>query len=391
MLKTASALTRSADAPSAARDLVAGIRQTLSEVDHLLIFATHELRDSLPDLVAAVKQGTGARRIAACTGIGVLTETGEIEEAPGAAALAFAPGSPIAFAAAPRSPDQESLRRMARSLLEDLACVSPPAGLLLITSPQIGWPEDLIEELQAARAPLFGGGLYSPSPELTPRLIVDGDPREKMVLLVGFAPSLTVTHGFSQAMSPREGTHLITRAQGPHILELDNRPARAVLEESVGSEAVNGVLAGTYPIFLGFPLEEGAKRLDRGNYLVRNLSGIHPRTGALITTEPPRIGERLGFVVRDIEAARTDMHRMTRELASATAASPPAFGFYVDCCARGRDFYRQENVDATIIRQAFPGLPLVGFFGSYELCPVEGRQPVQAYTGVLVVVSSPSI
>lgn len=387
MLKAASALTRSDDVSVAARELAEQIRLTLPEVDHLLIFATHSFRDSLAELVTAVKQATGARRIAACTGIGVLSEAGEIEEAPGAAALAFSPGAPIAFACAPGSPAQESLRAMGRSLLADLKPLTPLSGLLLVTTPQIGWPEELIEELQAAGAPIFGGGLFSPSPEQTPRLLVDGQDREKMVLLVGFDQSLEVIHGFSQAMSPREGTHVITRAQGPHILELDHRPARAVLEESVGAEAVTGVVSGTYPIFLGFPLEAGATRLERGSYLVRTLSGIHPRTGALISSTPPRTGERVGFVVRDIEAARIDMDRMTREVISASRDHAPAFGFYVNCCARGRDFYKEDDIDTAILRRALPGLPLIGLFGSYELCPVDGRQPIQAYTGVLVVVA----
>lgn len=386
-MKAASALTRSSDPTDAARELVGSILERLPEVDHLLIFATHALRERLGELCTSVRQGTGARRVVACTGIGVLSEAGEIEEAPGAVALAFAPGAPIAFATAPRPPGQDSLRAMGRALLEDIRPLSPPSGLLLVTTPQIGWPEDLVEELQSAGAPIFGGGLYSPSPELAPRLFVDGEASEKMALLVAFGPSLDVMSGFSQAMSPREGTHVITRAQGPHILELDGRPARSVLEESVGAEAVHGVLQGTYPIFLGFPLDAAATRLERGSYLVRNLSGLHPRTGALITTAPPRVGERLGFVVRDIEAAKQDMRRMTAELTARPEARSAAFGIYVNCCARGRDFYRSEDVDTAILRNSFPGLPLVGFFGAYELCPVGGRQPVQAYTGVLVIVA----
>lgn len=349
----------------------------------LLVLATDAHADHLPALSDALRDATGAGQVVACTGLGVLTEEGEVEEAPGLAALALGADGPGLAVAVPGEGRPEA-RALGLDLGARLAAADPRAAVLL-ASPDAGWPEDLqaglIEGL-GSPVPIFGAGLSSAEGS-QPRAVVDGVELPVPALALGLVRGKP-DQAVSAAWAPRGVVHTVTRAQGTRLLELDGRPAREVLEESVGAERVATLGSGEAPVLLGVPVEEGARDLF-GGYMVRNLVGVHPRTGALLTSTTFEKGTRLGFVVRDIASARSHLDRVLGELAGRWADAPPAWGLYFDCCARGRDFYGEEGVDAALLRARLPGLPVLGLFGSYELAPLGDHQPVHGYTGVLLV------
>jgi small ligand-binding sensory domain FIST len=49
------------------------------------------------------------------------------------------------------------------------------------------------------------------------------------------------------------------------------------------------------------------------------------------------------------------------------------------------------GIDTAYIRQALGDFPLIGFFGGYELAPLEGANHLFAYTGVLALIVEPSV
>jgi len=188
----------------------------------------------------------------------------------------------------------------------------------------------------------------------------------------------------SVAWAPRGRVYAVTRAQGTRLLELDGRPAREVLEEAVGPELAARAGGTDAAVLLGVPTEPGAGDLEERGYLVRNLVGVHPRTGALLTSSAFEVGTPLGFVVRDVASAREHLDEVLGALAGRWEGGGPAWGLYFDCCARGRDFYGEEGVDTGLLRARLPGLPVIGLFGAYELAPLGDQQPVHGYTGVLL-------
>lgn len=382
--RAASALSRHAEWRAATEEIVAALGGDPATPSLLLVFATDHHAPHLEGLAAALREATGAAKVVACTGLGVLSEADEVEEAPGLAALAIGAGAPGLVVAAPRQGLGEA-RDLGQDLGEQLAAHEPHAAVLL-ASPDVGWPEDLQTGLLTGlgrEVPIFGAGL-SHAEGAVPRVVVDGDDAPVPVValgLVGGRPD----QALSAAWSPRGEVYEVTRAAGTRIHELDGRPAREVLLEAVGEKRVAAIGGPTPAVLLGLPVEEGSTDLRTGGYLIRNLVGVHPRTGALLTSSPFEAGTRLGFVIQDVDDSRAHLDRVLAELAERWADELPAWGLFFDCCARGRDFYGEEGVDTALLRARLPGLPVVGLFGAYELAPLGDGQPVHGYTGVLLV------
>jgi len=95
----ASALTREPGTEAAVADLVRDLGGAGAAPELLLLFATDAHAGALPEITRGLREGLGAGRVVACSGLGVLSEAGEVEEAPGLAALALpveAPGLVLA-------------------------------------------------------------------------------------------------------------------------------------------------------------------------------------------------------------------------------------------------------------------------------------------------------
>jgi small ligand-binding sensory domain FIST len=170
-----------------------------------------------------------------------------------------------------------------------------------------------------------------------------------------------IAAGHSFSLRPLGTAHKITAARGERILELDGQPAREVVAAEVG-EAADAFVRTT------------------------SVSAVNLAGDALIAPGAAE-GAIATFLVRDGEGARANLDALLARLAAETAAHAPVFGLYFNCAARGQDLYGAADVDVSLIRARFPGLPVAGLFGSFELAPVAGAAAMHAYTGVLVLVS----
>jgi small ligand-binding sensory domain FIST len=130
--------------------------------------------------------------------------------------------------------------------------------------------------------------------------------------------------------------------------------------------------------------------VPRGGRAAHPLQGLDDGDGSLIAPGAGQDDRPLGFLLADARGAREDFQAMLAQLAADVGDRPPAFGLYFNCAARGRDLYGADDVDVAAIRARFPGLPIAGLFGSFELCPApvgpgEAENRLHAYTGVLAL------
>jgi small ligand-binding sensory domain FIST len=192
--------------------------------------------------------------------------------------------------------------------------------------------------------------------------------------------------GVAQGCQPIGDPSRISRARGNQIVELDGRPALARLQETVAALSKDEVERATHSLFAGIAREEAESPLGQGDLLVRNLIGVDHNSGVVAVAEEVRQGQIVQFVLRDVQAARADMRRMAETLYAATRRIRPRFGFYFNCLGRGVGLYGEPNHDLSLIKELFPTLPLIGFFGNGELAPVGGKNYAHSYTGVLAII-----
>ncbi len=197
---------------------------------------------------------------------------------------------------------------------------------------------------------------------------------------VAFGEGIEVQSGLTQGCTPLAGWRRVTRAMGPVLIELDNRPALDVLMEDAA-----GIVAGDVERLRGRVFAAVAlPNRDRADYVVRNLIGVDIRERAVAIAQPCQVGQTVQFMRRDPDAAAEDMTRMLRELKGRTSRTPAA-ALYFSCVGRGQNLFDTPGRELELITDVLGDLPLVGFFGNGEIC----HRYIYGYTGVLALLYAP--
>jgi small ligand-binding sensory domain FIST len=189
--------------------------------------------------------------------------------------------------------------------------------------------------------------------------------------------------GVTQACRPVTPLLTVTRCQGHWILELDGRPALDVYREVARAPLARDLRRAAAFLLVALPLP-GVETLQSGSFLVRHAIGFEEKANAFAIPELPKVGQRIALAAREPEAARADLKLMLEGLGGAR----PAFGLYLDCCARAMPFFGVPGLEAAYLARAFEGVPIAGMFGSCEIGPIGGSLQLLTYTGVLALVDA---
>jgi small ligand-binding sensory domain FIST len=311
-------------------------------------------------------------------GTGVLSERGEIEGASAATGLVWSGGS-AGIGIIDSNNDDDGLSEGLQGFLTD---AGERATCVLFVPPG-GFTPRAIQRLGRGSlgSRVFGGGAVG-----DPGVIAVGADGE---VVTGRAVAMSF-RGLGQARV--RTTHScrllgplrpITKARGSLVLELGGEPALDVLTQFghnlKGQPLVFTVLAQS-------PTNHDSPD-GRPEILVRGVQGIDPHARGLIVSDEVCEGMFMTFGVRDGQAARDDLERLTRELRRDIAGAAPLSALYVNCGGRGRSLYGRSNVDTRILRERFGEIPVAGMQSSFEIAPYGDSPSFQLYTGVVALFS----
>ena len=181
--------------------------------------------------------------------------------------------------------------------------------------------------------------------------------------------------------------HRVTVARDNIVIELDGRPAYEVFAEAAGPLAADLRRALTY-IFVAIPVYENADTIERGQFVVRNIVGASEEHGVIAVAFQPKVGDTIGFVLRDAERSREDLKATLDDLNDRLDNNtPPAFGLYFNCVSRGAGLYNIPGHDSAYIRRALGPVPIAGFFTGFEISSLAEQTSLLQYSGVLALIS----
>lgn len=141
-----------------------------------------------------------------------------------------------------------------------------------------------------------------------------------------------------------------------------------------------------HSLFVGIASNEFKTTLEQGDFLVRNLLGVDPKTGAIAVGDRIRPGQRIQFHLRDADTSGEDLellldrHRTEKEAVGALMFA---------CLGRGEGLYGQPNYDSTLFDRYFAQVPVSGFFCNGEIGPVGNMTFLHGYTSVFGIVRQP--
>ena len=192
---------------------------------------------------------------------------------------------------------------------------------------------------------------------------------------VVFSDQVPIVTALTQGCTPIGPAREITRADRNIVIELDGRPAFELFRQDIGEILSRNL--DRIPGFIFSGLAPAGQ--DGSDYLVREIAGVDPQHGLVAVAEEVTVGQRLTFCRRDGASAVADMERMLDTLEQRADGATPRGGLYFSCLGRGPNLFDDTRTEAAMIRERFPDLPLVGFFGNGEIA----NSRLYAYTGVL--------
>jgi len=198
-------------------------------------------------------------------------------------------------------------------------------------------------------------------------------------VLTGISGRLKVLPVVSQGCRPIGEPLTVTRAESNVIYALGSQPAYAALESAFQTLSEKEKSTAKGNLFAGLASSEYLEDFKSGDFLIRNIIGADPNSGAVVIGGIPRIGQTLQYQFRDRAAAERDLE----EILAAAASGVPgrvAGGLLFTCNGRGKRFFGSENHDASSVERFFGHHPLAGFFCNGEIGPVNTINSINAYS-----------
>ncbi|HBZ71538.1 MAG TPA: hypothetical protein DEP35_18165 [Deltaproteobacteria bacterium] len=353
----------------------------LERAEAALLFATASYGSSLPGLVEAAVAALGTEAVVGATAHGVMCG-GREEEGPGVGVLALGGIEAHPFLV----PDLRRSGALAGAEIAHALGRRPDERDLVLLLPDAAGADlaGVVAAVRAALAPaaIVGAGaaqpLAAPSLQWCGRELARGA-LAGLVVRGGAPPRIGVT----QSCRPVSDLMTVSRAEGNWILELDGRPALDVYREVARGPLAADLRRAAAFVLVALP-KDAKEPLRPGGYLVRHAVGFAEGRRAFALPEAVARGGSIAFVLRDASAAREDMKSMLASVGD----RPPAFGIYLDCCARGTSLFGIPGLEAAYLESAFATRPILGMLGSCEIGPIGGTAELLTYTGVLALVDS---
>lgn len=202
-----------------------------------------------------------------------------------------------------------------------------------------------------------------------------GQPSDALAIRLEGVRMATVV---SQGCRPIGEALPITQVDEHLLVELGARPAYQVLEEAYNTlpDSVKQTARGN--LFAGLAIDEYKEKFGRGDFLVRNILGADPATGAVVLGAHPRRGQTLQYQLRDAETADEELTSLLQPFAD--APEKPIASLIFTCIGRGESLFGASDHDARAIVKNVGPVPSAGFFCFGEIGPVGGRNFQHGYT-----------
>jgi small ligand-binding sensory domain FIST len=177
----------------------------------------------------------------------------------------------------------------------------------------------------------------------------------------------------------------VTMAHENLIRELDGRPPREVLARLFERlPAVDRELF-SQSLFLGLAMRTDASEYLPGDFLIRNILGMDPQSGALWVSANIPGNSVVQFHLRDAATSAQDLTRTLTGYGASRPLQPDAGALLFSCAGRGMELYGQADHDSNAFRRLVGDVPLGGFFCSGEIGPIHNATYLHGYTSAFAV------
>lgn len=189
----------------------------------------------------------------------------------------------------------------------------------------------------------------------------------------------------AQGCRPIGDPMFVTAAHDNLIRELDGHSPRDVLADLFERLPPTDREAFSQSLFLGLAMRSDASQYVPGDFLIRNILGMDPQSGALWVNERIPSNSVVQFHLRDAATSAHDLERMLRAYKASHPVSPDCGALLFSCAGRGVGLYGQPDHDSNAFRRLVGEIPIGGFFCAGEIGPVQNATYLHGYTSAFAV------
>lgn len=339
-------------------------------------FVTPDYLPHLADFADTIRVDGHVLELAGCTGSGLTSNATETEG-----------GSGFSILALHAENTSVTVHELSNSLVESAGGAEfwkrqfpAAASWIALTNPFGFGVDDWLDDWNAAfpGVPTVGG-LASGGREAESIAVFHNGNVIDGGVLVGLSGALRLVPAVSQGCKPIGEPLPVTKAEDNIIFSLGSRPAYQALESAFQSLSETERSHAQGNLFAGIASTEYVEDFRPGHFLIRNIIGADPDSGAVVIAGIPRVGQTVQYQLRDKQAAHADLRRVLRHAANGN--EKPIVGSLLFCCTgRGSGFFGKGGHDAGMLADVFGQHPSAGFFCNGEIGPVAGRNCVHGYT-----------
>ncbi len=188
------------------------------------------------------------------------------------------------------------------------------AAFIILPCPLTSPVDDLLEwmderwPLAAKIGGLASGGMTARGPAAN-TLFLDGERIQGGAVGVALEGDVHVDTVVAQGCRPVGEPMIVTRSHGHVALALDGEPPLRALERLCAGLTDEDRALARHSLFLGLGMRIGGP-LGHGDFLIRNLVGIDPQSGAMAAGAPLAVGQIVQFHLRDAKTSAADLVEM---------------------------------------------------------------------------------
>ncbi len=350
-----------------------------------VLFASSLYQANFKPILKALRAELKSPVLIGCAAGGVLGEDQELESTP-ALSLAAASLPEVKIHPFHVSPEELEEPHGTGFWIEKLGALpaQEPVGILL-PEPFSCDAMALVATLNAAypKMPMIGGLASGAHQAGENTLFLNEEVFSEGAVGAILTGDILLTTIVSQGCRPIGRSYIVTKAEGNIILELAGVPAVEALRKLFITLTAQEQALAQKALFLGIVMNEQRSEFKRGDFLVRNLLGLDPSTGALAIGDRIEVGQTVQFQLRDAETSREDLQHLLKEYEKGSSRSPWAGGLLFNCLGRGKDLYGEPHYDIRTIQAVLGTRPIAGFFCNGEIGPIAGRNFIHGFTSSL--------
>jgi small ligand-binding sensory domain FIST len=203
--------------------------------------------------------------------------------------------------------------------------------------------------------------------------------------LLAMTGNIEVDTVVAQGCRPIGDPMFVTAAHENLIRELDGHSPREVLADLFERLPPTDRDAFSQSLFLGLAMRSDASQYVPGDFLIRNILGMDPQSGALWVNEHVPSNSVVQFHLRDAATSAHDLERVLTTYGASRPVTADSGALLFSCEGRGMGLYGQADHDSNAFRRLVSDIPIGGFFCAGEIGPVQSATYLHGYTSAFAV------